>query len=314
MEVYNDTNPSISIKPISVGVITHKGRFDGFADFLELLAKPLLSFEEWSNQAVELIIINNSGQKHAEALSNILSTSSICDTCTIRQLDSPKNNIATGRNMVLDNCQYQYIAFIDDDEIPTEQWLVELSKVMFEHNCAAVSGPVYAQYPEGTHKLLKSIELHNTVDKFDGDDLRHTGTGNVLIDKQKISGLRFDEKYGRTGGSDTDFFLKLTDTYERILWAEKAAVAETIPVNRASFRYFLNRCISQGRNYRQIKMERGEITSLLMFKIRAIFVVLLSICVAALLLLFRSKKAGRWIKRAFANIGFLVKPTNMLYE
>ena len=61
-------------------------------------------------------------------------------------------------------------------------------------------------------------------------------------------------------------------------------------------------------------MARGEIASLLMFRIRAVCVVLLSVCVAVMLLLLRSKKAGKWIKRACANIGFLVKPANMLYE
>lgn len=314
MDIPNQTNQATSSQAISVGVITHKGRFESFAAFLDLLATPLLVFEEWSGQAVELLIINNSGPDHADVLKNILLTSSIGEKCSVRQIDSPKNNIATGRNMVLDSSKYRYIAFIDDDEIPTKQWLIELAKVMFEHNCAAVSGPVHAQYPEGTSKLLKSIDLHNTIDKFDGDDLRYTGTGNVLIDKEKILDLRFDEKYGRTGGSDTDFFLRLTDTYERILWAEKAALSEKIPADRASFRYFLNRCISQGRNFRQIKMARGEIASLLMFRIRAVCVVLLSVCVAVMLLLLRSKKAGKWIKRACANIGFLVKPANMLYE
>ena len=124
MDIPNQTNQATSSQAISVGVITHKGRFESFAAFLDLLATPLLVFEEWSGQAVELLIINNSGPDHADVLKNILLTSSIGEKCSVRQIDSPKNNIATGRNMVLDSSKYRYIAFIDDDEIPTKQWLI----------------------------------------------------------------------------------------------------------------------------------------------------------------------------------------------
>ncbi len=314
MEEYANTTPANNARSITVGVITHEKRFDCLAQFLELLSKPLTAYEKWSGQTTELIIVNNSGPEKSRELADILSKSNIATRHTVRQLDSPKNNIATGRNLAIEQSSHQILAFIDDDEIPTTQWLIELAKVMFSNQCAVVSGPVHPQFPAGTSTWLKSIDLHNSLGKLDGDDLRHTATANVLIDLDKIGVLRFDEKYGRSGGSDTEFFFRVTDNYERILWAEKAAISETIPPDRASFRYFRRRCISQGWNFRQIKMERGDITSLPMFKMRAVLVILLSLCVASILLIIRSNKAGNWLKRAFANIGFIIKPSNMLYE
>jgi len=59
--------------------------------------------------------------------------------------------------------------------------------------------------------------------------------------------------------------------------------------------------------------QRGEISNGLLFSIRAILVVGISLPVASVLLIIRNKHAGRWLKRAFANMGFLLKPAEHLY-
>jgi len=298
---------------VTVGVVTHQGSYHFLPNFLKLLSVAIQSYQEWANEPVEFILVNNSGVKHRSKIESIISQENIVNVCDCKLLDSPHNNIATGRNIVLSNRSYRLLAFIDDDEIPTDRWLIELTKVLLMHKCAVVTAPVHPKFPENTPRWLKELDLHNTVGKKDGDELRFTGTGNVLMDTAKINNISFNESYGKSGGSDTVFFLQITDDNQRILWAEKASLYETIPVERASLKYFLKRAMIQGRNYKNIMIERGEISSNSLFCIRAILVISISLPVASVLLIIRNKHAGRWLKRAFANIGFLLKPPKHLY-
>jgi len=148
---------------VTVGVITHKGSYQYLNNFLELLSIPLQKYQIWSDKSVELVLVNNSGVEHNHTVKSILSGSSILDTCTCTLLDSPQNNIATGRNIVLDNSKYRLVAFIDDDEIPTERWLIELATIFLKHQCAVVTAPVHPKFPENTQRWLKELDLHNTT-------------------------------------------------------------------------------------------------------------------------------------------------------
>ena len=259
-------------------------------------------------------MVNNSGATTSLLLTEETTQALTRSGIIYKIIDSPKNNIATGRNIVLDQAQHSHVAFIDDDEIARPDWLIQLTEMMLKTSCTVVTGPVHAKFPESSKKWLRKLDLHNTTGRQNGDIVKFTGTGNVLINSEKTGGLRFDEIYGRSGGSDTDFFLRVTDKSDEIRWAANAELHETIPEDRASLRYFARRAISQGTNFRKIMTNRGEIKNQILFTCRAACVATLAIFMGLVLMIIGNRQAGRWLKRAFANIGFLVKPKEHLYD
>ena len=64
MEEIGDTNQTTPPQPITVGVITHRGRFNSLVNFLELLATPLQAYEQWFHR----IVIQSQLYRHTNRL------------------------------------------------------------------------------------------------------------------------------------------------------------------------------------------------------------------------------------------------------
>src|SRR5688572_25889851 len=54
----------------------------------------------------------------------------------------PQQSIALARNAAVRRAAGDYIAFIDDDELPTSTWLLTLLRACIEHGADGVLGPV----------------------------------------------------------------------------------------------------------------------------------------------------------------------------
>lgn len=296
---------------ITVGVITHSKRL---AAFEKLLTYLLPAIEHYRGKC-ELLVGNNSGVEFHQQVQDSIDKSGLASVCDCRLVDSPENNIAIGRNCVIDNAAYSWLAFIDDDEFPTPDWLNELCKVAQEYDVSLVAGPIIPVYESGTPKWIESIDLHNMKGLTTGDKIPYAATGNFIMYLPDIGDIRLNPAYGRTGGSDSEFFLKLTDGPNPIdmLWAEKAIVHEDIPADKSTTRYNIKRCLSQGQNYKRVLMEAGKIPSPFAFYIKAIAVSVLSLIVAAPLILIGHKNAGDWVKRSFSNMGKVYDPSSRLY-
>src|SRR5262245_9752500 len=55
-------------------------------------------------------------------------------------------NIALARNKAVENATGDYVAFIDDDEVAVDDWLLHLYKTSLKCQADAVLGPVVAAY------------------------------------------------------------------------------------------------------------------------------------------------------------------------
>ncbi len=262
----------------------------------------------------ELVIANNSGEKAHDQIEQTVEASNIRQVCPVSIVDSPNNNIAAGRNILLDHSRYDLVAFLDDDEYPVEQWLKELFDAMHACNATVVAGPIPAIFHEAAPRWVHTVDLHNTKGRINYQPIEHAATGNVLIDKSRIADLRFDESFGKSGGSDTDFFLRIREIGATIFWAEAAIAHEDVLPARSTASFQIRRFIKQGANYRRITKERGLSGSSLTFSIKAACVVALSLPVAGLLVLARHPNAGDWMKRAFSNYGKLHSPSRQLYD
>jgi succinoglycan biosynthesis protein ExoM len=100
-------------------------------------------------------------------------------------------------------------------------------------------------------------------------------TNNVLLDARLVRadglGLRFDERFGISGGEDTVFAHDIRQAGARIVWTNLAIVTETVTPDRATMRWLLSRAFSgaqrdmavisrvEGENSRALKRWRFKV-------------------------------------------------------
>lgn len=300
----------INMPAITVGVITLDRRKQAFVKLLEYLDPALSAYKG----QLELLICNNGEASTEPQIENTLAKHLPTFNGTARVINSPENNIAIGRNVVLDNAAFDLVAFLDDDEYPSANWLNEMVNVLTECSSVVVAGPVLPVFEQDCPAWVKTTDLHNVRNRRNKGPIRMSGTGNVLIDTRPIKELRFNRTFGQTGGSDTEFFLRLYDAGHAMHWASDALVYEDIPANRAQTAYMLKRFKIQGNNYRRIMQERGAIKNTPLFLARAVFMCVASLPIAGILWILKKPSAGDWLKRSFSNYGKLFKPPEQLYD
>lgn len=162
-----------------------------------------------------------------------------------------EQNISLSRNKALMNACGDYIAFIDDDEFPEPDWLLNLYETCQRFSVDGVLGPVLPYY-EGTPPdwLVKS-DLCIRSSFPTGTCLnnsKYMRTGNVLFCSKIIKDLEmpFDPRLGRTGGEDADFFDRMLKTGRSFVWCNEARVYEEVPVERQTLSYYLRRSFIRG--------------------------------------------------------------------
>ena len=305
----SETNSQSIYPPLSIGVVTHK-RAKAFSKLLQHLR---LAVEQYPSSC-ELVVANNSGKDAHDLIVELLDASGIGDACEYRVLDGTENSISIGRNLILDNARHPHLAFIDDDEYPMSHWLTSLVECMHDYQCALVAGPIVPIFPEQTPLWIKTVDVHNTQGLHSGDSIDYASSGNFLMTRDGVEDLRFEARFGRTGGEDTDFFLRLKDKGLQMRWSEQSVVYEDIPPCKATAQRMIHRFMSQGRIYRTIREARGEIGSFPIFALRAATLSCLALTIGGVLLLIRPRLAGNWLKRGFANLGKIRTPEKPMYS
>lgn len=157
----------------------------------------------------------------------------------------PEQNIALARNKAVENAKGNYVAFIDDDEFPINEWLFKLLKTFLINNCAGVLGPVKPHYPENTPRWLIKSRLCERPSYKTGTVLSagQTRTGNVLLDRTLFDdgNNRFAPEFGRTGGEDIVFFNKMIRTGNVFIWCDEATVYETVLPERWNRNFYIKK-------------------------------------------------------------------------
>ena len=135
----------------------------------------------------------------------------------------PHRGIAQSRNKAL-SCvdpAADWVAFIDDDEAPAPDWLVELFRVQNEYDADVVTGPVFPQLEEGTPSWIEQGGFFDGPRHETGHRLDRSATNNVLFRASLVRDMaqHFDERFGLTGGEDMHFFRRIHLAGHKIVWA-----------------------------------------------------------------------------------------------
>jgi succinoglycan biosynthesis protein ExoM len=178
----------------------------------------------------------------------------------LRYVHAPANNISIARNACLDHAKAPWVAFLDDDETPTLDWLGALWREALAGQWDAVLGPVRALYPPQAPSWLARGDFHSTAPVWVQGRIRTAYTGNVLFRREMVERfhLRFRTELGKSGGEDEDFFYRLFDAGGRIGFAADAVVYETVPPNRARFGWLMRRNFRAGQSHCARLNQRGR--------------------------------------------------------
>lgn len=165
-------------------------------------------------------------------------------------LHAPAANICIARNACLNAADADYVAFIDDDETVSPQWLSKLLAAAQSTNADAVLGPVRAVYDPAAPEWMISGDFHSTHPVCVNGAIRTGYTCNVLIRRAApFAALRFDLSLGQSGGEDTDYFHRLSALGGTIAQAPDALVFEPVPANRAAMSWLIRRRLRMGQTH-----------------------------------------------------------------
>lgn len=152
------------------------------------------------------------------------------------------------RNRILARAHaYEGLAFLDDDEWVSNEWVGAISAARQQFPEAVLAGPVRYVLPESAPDRIVRGGFFTRPEHAHGAVLRTTGTGNSFFPKNVITRLGhhgFDATFARIGGEDTDLFLRLTAEGVEIRWVADAVVFESVPMEKASM-------VSITRGYRR---------------------------------------------------------------
>jgi glycosyltransferase involved in cell wall biosynthesis len=167
--------------------------------------------------------------------------------------------IAAARNRALD-AAYELgahaLVFIDDDEVPEPGWLNALVTGWATWGCAAVTGPVTSVFEGPADEWVRASGMFDRTERVSGSVNPGASSANLLLDLRVLRslGIRFDEDFGLSGGSDTMLMHRLREMGGDIRWCQEAGVTEYVPASRSQHVWVVNRTIRTSNTWSRVAM------------------------------------------------------------
>ena len=283
---------------IDIGVCTYR------RPELEQTLKSLAKMTVPGNTEIRIIVADNDDSPSAKGRVDAMRASV---PHTIVYVHCPSSNISIARNACLDNAKGDFLAFIDDDETASEDWIVRLIETALTTGADAVLGPVKATYGTDAPGWMQRGDFHSTFPVWVGEQIVTGYTCNVLLRlaAPSLAGRHFNLALGRSGGEDTEFFTHMHRMGGKIAYAPAAWVEEPVPAKRATFSWIAKRKFRFGQTHGRLidvgTGAAGKIRELALAAAKSGFCAL-----AGLILFFSPVRRNRYALRASMHAGVVV--------
>ncbi len=219
--------------------------------------------------------------------------------------------VSFARNRCLREASGKWLAFLDDDEQAATHWLRNLYRVARTCDADAVFGPVLPSYPAGVPDWIVSGRVHErprfeTGARVGWKDAR---TGNVLMKStlaRSIGG--FDIRFSKTGGEDSFFFACAERAGASLTWCDDAEVIESIPMERTTRRWVMQRAFYGGRTFARLNAALFGRFAYIKWMLHGLVSLFLLIGPAVLMRLFHRRNETKYMRKLAGALGKIVAP------
>lgn len=196
---------------------------------------------------LSIVVVDNDAHQSAKP---VVERWARCASLPVTYRVEPRQNIAIARNTSVALAAGELVAFVDDDEEPSPDWLSRLYEALIKYGVDGVLGPVVPKFNEDAPKWAVLGQVFQRPGFKTGETVPWavTGTGNVLIKREVL--LEFDGPFNPqlgAGGEDTDFFRRATLRGRRFVWAAEAVCHEYVPPERTRVAFQLRRALLRGK-------------------------------------------------------------------
>ena len=214
-----------------------------------------LTFDKCLPPTIEVIVVDNdSAGSTCELCEGISSELRWLLECHIE----PRRGIPYARNKAVASVKEgtDFVAFIDDDEVPEPSWLDELLHVQQVYGADVVTGPVLPRFTDSVPPWILKGKFFERKRYPTGHLLSVSSTNNVLVRSEVFSemGELFDVRYALSGIDDTLFFMRVHRAGYKIVWADDALVYEWVPYSRLNARWILQRAYRGGNGFVTVEL------------------------------------------------------------
>ncbi len=227
-------------------------------DGLQIALESLLA-QNPCDLPVEIIIADNDPDGSARDYVQSVSAGS---AVPIHYLHVPQPGVSNARNAALNAAQSRYIAWLDDDQEATKDWLANYLAASRAHKASLVFSPTVARIP-GQSKYQDYLErfFERKGPGIDSGVIKEFyGCGNSFMDRSRcvMPELPFDPRANETGGEDDLLFSHIESHGGTFAWTQNAVAYEDIRPHRATPGYIKTRSFAFGQAPSEIAQEAGN--------------------------------------------------------
>jgi succinoglycan biosynthesis protein ExoM len=219
---------------ISICICTRR-REAGLRELLDSLSNMIIP----QDTAIRIIVVENDTDNKSEAIVKDFTAQTGMKADYFLET---RQGISYARNRsVAEAAGSDFCCFVDDDQIVSTEWLLELVRCQREFNADGVWG---ANPPIFANEVPVWIRNFYEPEKFSyGTIVRKAFTNCLLLRKNwldKISGP-FDTRLNYSGGEDSYLTYQLTGMGAVIRYNPQAIAYELIPMSRTKLKYMIRR-------------------------------------------------------------------------
>lgn len=238
--------PTPPITSVVVAVLTYER-----STHLPTLLSHLIDQASTSPVPADVLVVDNNPDGRAEPVVRSMGNPGV------HYVHEPEPGIAAGRNRAISwSVGRDAIAFLDDDETPSDGWLRNLLHAAEVTDAAGVTGPVVRRYPTTPSPLVHGMRRWDRVRRPTGSTVPAASSANLLLDLRFMHalGLRFNPAFGLTGGSDTLLTRQIVASGGRLVWCDEAIVFDHVTPERLTPTWLRGRGRRVGNTHARVSL------------------------------------------------------------